>query len=568
MKPLSCALSWRAPAVACFVLGQIGVTWAQSGTPVQQARDAAAQSSPAALAAAQPAAAPAFDVLEFAVEGNTVLSDEQIERAVMPYLGEGRNFAAVESARAALEKAYQDAGYLTVFVDVPEQEVSQGVVTLRVLEGRVERLSVSGSRYFDQGYIRSRVPELAEGKVPNFNVVQAQLADVNRTDDRRVQPVLRPGREPNSAEVELKVTDQLPVHGTVELNNNHGQYNKPWRLMASARYDNLFQRDHSLQLMAMTAPANPSESRALGLTYTVPMSGGDSWVASALWSDSQLEALGAAQILGRGTVIGLKHQWALPSTPSSSHALELGVDYKNMKERTLVGSDQLSTPLRYMPFTLSYMGSWVQEDGAVTTWNPMLVFGVASVLQRDIDCGFGMEDQFACKREGADGGFAYLRFDVRHNQPVGRWRVDGRVAGQVATQALVGGEQYALGGADSVRGYLSAEVVGDHGLMASVQVSSPNLVPGERAGAAEAGWLPAWLQEAQLYAFLDAGRVQIINPSAAQSPRQSLGAMGAGIKLRAAKSWTLQTDVARAFKSASVTHSGDKRVHVRLSSDF
>ncbi|TNY02666.1 ShlB/FhaC/HecB family hemolysin secretion/activation protein, partial [Escherichia coli] len=62
----------------------------------------------------------------------------------------------------------------------------------------MEKLYVTGSRYFDQGRIRAVASELAEGQVPNFNVVQQQVAALSQTPERRVQPVLRPGREPGT----------------------------------------------------------------------------------------------------------------------------------------------------------------------------------------------------------------------------------------------------------------------------------------------------------------------------------------------------------------------------------
>lgn len=565
MKPLSSAPQRRAQVVACFVLGLASGVQAQVGANSTQANEPARQATPPVSASEAPT--PSFDVLEFVVEGNTVLSDAAIEKAVTPFLGEGKTFAAVEGARAALEKAYQDAGYLTVFVDLPEQEVGQGLITLKVQEGRVERLAVSGSRYYSQGYIRARVPELAEGKVPNFNVVQAQLADVNRTDDRRVQPVLRPGRTPNSAEVELKVTDQAPVHANVELNNNHSQFNKPWRLMASARYDNLFQQDHSMQLVAITNPQNPSQSKAFGLSYMIPESGGDGWQAVALWSDSQLEAFSSVSILGRGQIFGLKRQWGLPVNGGLTHALTFGADYKNMKERVVVGSDQVASPIRYMPFTLGYNGSWTQEDSAVTTFNNNFVFGVASLFQHEVDCGFGPQDQFACKRDGADGGFAYLRADWRHSQPIGKWNLGVRFAGQLASQPVVGVEQYAIGGADSIRGYLTSEAVGDHGVMASLQLTTPNLSPAAKLSEGEES-LWRSLDELNAYAFVDAGQVGVIRSSVGEASHQTLAAVGVGFKLKANKTWVLNTDVAKALRAGTATRVNDKRVHVRLSADF
>ena len=47
-----------------------------------------------------------LDILEFVVEGNTVLPSADIERALMPYLGPNRHFKDVEAARKALEDVY------------------------------------------------------------------------------------------------------------------------------------------------------------------------------------------------------------------------------------------------------------------------------------------------------------------------------------------------------------------------------------------------------------------------------------------------------------------------------
>src|SRR5262245_8674753 len=96
---------------------------------------------PAALDAAQKDAAneegaaeseekPKFDIFEYQISGNTVLPTLAIEKAVYPFLGPGKSIDDVQKAREALEKAYQSAGYLTVFVDIPEQTVEGGIVRL------------------------------------------------------------------------------------------------------------------------------------------------------------------------------------------------------------------------------------------------------------------------------------------------------------------------------------------------------------------------------------------------------------------------------------------------------
>ena len=118
-----------------------------------------------------------------------------MERTVYPLLGPGKTVADVEQARVALEQAYRTAGYPTVFVNLPEQDVGSGVVLLTVTEGRVGRLSVTGSRYFSNGWIRDQVPAAAPGRVPRLSEFQRQLTLVNaRSPDRTLTPVLRPGQ--------------------------------------------------------------------------------------------------------------------------------------------------------------------------------------------------------------------------------------------------------------------------------------------------------------------------------------------------------------------------------------
>ena len=158
-----------------------------------------------------------FDLLELRVKGNTLIEKKQLERTVYPFLGLKKSVDTVEEARAALEKLYQTQGYQTVSVDIPEQDVQNGTVYLQVVEGKVSRLRVKDSRYFSLGKIKAGVPELAEGKVPNFPKMQQQLTALGgQSSDRKIQPILRAGDTPGTLEVDLKVKDSLPFHGKVE----------------------------------------------------------------------------------------------------------------------------------------------------------------------------------------------------------------------------------------------------------------------------------------------------------------------------------------------------------------
>lgn len=83
------------------------------------------------------------DVNEYFVRGNTVLDARTIEEAVYPFLGPQKYLADIEGARDALQKAYQANGYQSVFVELPEQKVEDGIVYLQVSETKVGRVRVA-----------------------------------------------------------------------------------------------------------------------------------------------------------------------------------------------------------------------------------------------------------------------------------------------------------------------------------------------------------------------------------------------------------------------------------------
>ncbi|MBU1425962.1 MAG: ShlB/FhaC/HecB family hemolysin secretion/activation protein, partial [Gammaproteobacteria bacterium] len=301
----------------------------------------ATQAEPAAPVAPAEPVAPAkknsFNVMEYRIEGNKMLSATRIEEAVYPYLGEDKTIADVEAARSALEKVYREAGYLTVLVGIPEQTIKNGIVRLSVAEGSVEKVRVVGSRYYDLGRILSKVPELGQDSVPYFPGMQKQMGEANRAPGLSVTPVLRQGMTPGKIAVDLRVEDKLPLHGSLELNNYAGPNTKPLRLSAMLRYDNLWQKEHSVSLQYQTTPQQWDQVRVLMGTYLMPLSGGDQLAMYAVSSNSKVAAVGDMTMLGKGKIYGAR--WVLPLQPGKSfyHSMTLGVDYKDFKDDQNVG---------------------------------------------------------------------------------------------------------------------------------------------------------------------------------------------------------------------------------------
>ena len=490
-----------------------------------------------------------FDVWEYRIGGNTLLDVQLVEKTVYPLLGADRTIDDVEAARAALEKVYRDAGYPTVLVNIPEQSVDDGVVRLEVLEGRVDRLRITGSRYFSLARIRAQVPSLAPGVIPDLASAQAQLNALNRRSaDRAVMPVLRPGRTPGTVEVELRVKDQFPLHGSLELNDRYSISTTRLRLNAALRYDNLWQKEHSVSLQYQTSPEDMDEVQVWVGSYVARAgNSGNILALYAVHSESDTATVGTLAVIGQGEIYGARGILPLRGTQRYTHSLTLGVDFKDFNESILLqGADALNTPISYVPWSIQYGGTRFGEE-AQTRFSAGVTFGIR---------GLGNDaDEFDNKRFGARPNFIYLRAGLERDQPLFLgMRLSGKLEGQLADSPLVSNEQFSAGGAESVRGYHESERLGDDAVFARLELSRP-LAPFR------------WVEELRPFLFAEGAALRLKDPLPEQADRHELASAGAGLRLRA-KRLSAALDWAHPFEATDQVARGDDRVHFSIEYAF
>lgn len=540
---------WRAVCVAMIGLGTGGAL-AQSAqsAPADGAQPAAAQATQAA-----PQPERAVDISEYVVRGNTVLDVRTIERAVTPYLGPSRTLKDIESARDALLAAYQAKGFQSVYVELPEQQVTSGVVYLQVSETRVGRVRVVGAEYQSPREVREQVPALAEGQVPDFTQAQAELTELNKTGKRQVMPLVRQGTLPGTMDVDLKVEDSSPWRGSVGLNNDYSPDTKELRALASIGHDNLWQLGHSASLSFFGAPQDLNQTQVFSGSYIAPIRGTNWGVeVSGYLSDSNVATVGGTSVLGKGHSVGLRGTYTVPNTGDWYHALSLGVDFKDNKETTRLGTSGDTVPLKYAPITLSYTG-FTQTTRGQYGLNMALVAGTRSFL------GYGSDwKEFDYKRYKASPSFLLLKGDTN-----GTWNFAGnaqlawRLAGQITDSPLVSSEQIAAGGMNSVRGYLAAETTGDYGVVGSVEMRTPPL---DFFGGTVSDW--------RVYAFADAGQLRLRDPLPEQESRFSLASVGIGTSFRLARYVNGRLDLGFPLKDGPRTDRGDPRLNFSVTASY
>lgn len=493
-----------------------------------------------------------FPVLEYRVVGNTVLPSLAIEQAVYDHLGPGRTSDDVERARAALEEAYNKAGYPTVSVELPQQRVTGGIVTLRVVERPVGRLRVTGAQYFLPSQVRREAPALAPGTVPNMAAVQRDIVALNRLPDRRVTPELKPGTAPNTVDVDLEVQDKLPLHASLEFNNRRSANTSPTRVAGTVRYDNLWQRGDSVSLAFQTAPQNTTDSTVFSGSYLHRLGGtsGASILASAIASNSNVGTVGGTSVLGRGTIFGLRGLLPLGTSPGFSHTALIGVDRKSFLQNIALGNTSNEYPITYYPISATWQGTINRERS--TTQLGATVTAALSGIGSDLQ-------EYQLVRAFSSPSWAHLRLDGSHLQ---RFENDLQfwlsMHSQLSPYSLISNEQLPGGGLDSVRGYLEVEALGDYGLTGQMELRSPSF----------AHLLGPRVDELRAHIFLDGGVLALNQPLPQQIARYGLMSAGAGTRFRLFDRLNGQLEGAAVLRDGPLTSAGSVRALFRLWSEF
>lgn len=418
-----------------------------------------------------------FDVHEYRVLGNTVLSNRQIEGVLYARLGDKKTLDDVEKARAALEDAYHSAGYATVFVDIPPQEVADGIVRLRVTEGRVRVRTISGARYFSEGKILEQLPATRPGQVPKLPELQRELNAVNtQTPDRTVVPVLKAGPEPGTMDLALNVNDHLPLHASLDVNNDYTPDTSSLRATASLSYNNLFNDLDSIAVMYTGTPQHTGQVSVANATYGfAPFAGGIRSSLSFTNSSSNTETIGTLGVLGKGQIYGARIGFPLVQLPGDTQALTLGIDYKHFRNTiSLQSTGAAIEPISYVNFSLGYAGSWQRSSQSgqplqVASFDVTGNFGPRGLANQTLN--------FDNSRFMARGNYAYLHADasIMTRLPLDM-QLQLRLSGQDTIDPLLVYEQMSITGSDGVRGYLSAEDLGDTAWKGTLQLDSTPLV--------------------------------------------------------------------------------------------
>ena len=444
------------------------------------------------------------------ITGNTVFSARELAKITKPYVNRQLTSEDLEALRQAITIHYIKKGYVNSGAIIPDQKIVNGVITLRVIEGKVDQIKVEGNKWFTDGYLQSR---LALGTGPPVNIAplqeRLQLLQQNQLLDR-LHAELKPGIRPGESMLKVTVEERQPVKVEAGFDN----YQSP-SVGAERGWLNIAHRNltgHG-DILSLTYGRSEGVIPQLDISYTIPVNAHDTTLSMRYRKndfDVVEEPFEPLDVESKSNIyqLSLRH----PFYRSLTQEFAMSLTGERLWNRTFL----LGEPFSFSPGA---------EDGESTVTAVRFSQEWAFRTQRQVvaarsrfSLGINALDATIHNPSIADGRFFSWLGQFQWARVFRPWDMQliFRTDLQLCNEPLLPLEQIAVGGRYSVRGYRENQMVRDEGLIASLESRIP-LIRNK-----------PWAEYLQLAPFLDFGKAW--NRGVPTPSPRSISSVGLGLR--------------------------------------
>ncbi|MDP1609879.1 MAG: ShlB/FhaC/HecB family hemolysin secretion/activation protein [Sulfuritalea sp.] len=196
-----------------------------------------------------------LEINGFRVTGLTVASEAEMTGALAAFVGPNKRFQDLLDAAAAVKRELAGRGYFLADVIVPEQKISDGVVELRVLEGRLGkvRLEVDADAPISRALLESYIGSLEEGELIRTGDVERALFQIHDLRGIVASSSFAPGATAGTADLTIKVRAGKKFDANLDFDANGSIYTGLHRVGGGVDGNGLFGYGELINLRASNA---------------------------------------------------------------------------------------------------------------------------------------------------------------------------------------------------------------------------------------------------------------------------------------------------------------------------
>ena len=408
--------------------------------------------------------------------GVTAYTRDQLAGLFRDDIGKTITFERFYAIARAIQDRYRKDGYILSFSYVPPQAVEDGVFTITVVEGFVERIQVGDVEGTLKDTLARALRPITEFKPLNVATLERYLLLANDLAGIKVTAVLRPSRTTRGATVLETKVRRTPFGGGASIDNRSSDFTGPWGSSVSAFANSLLGTGERLGL-TLSEAGGLKEKKAVAVNYRQPV-GYEGLLLDTAFSQTD-------------------------SKPGSTLA-EFSVETS-----TLEASTKLSYPvIRSRAQTLTLGGGFTYRDTAVDLLHQPFNRDRLRLLSAEVNYS----------NAEVWGGTARIVFGATQSLQILNATDPQSESTSRGDRPTPASEEFSLGGDGFGRAYNSGELSGEDGVGFSAELSR------------SLGIRRSYLRYLNGYGFYDIGKVWDRKSASSLGPADSLASTGAGLR--------------------------------------
>ena len=467
---------------------------------------------------------PVFELRSVRFSASELLSEQQLRDIVMPYLGQQVAHSQLMEIVEAVNRTYREAGVYTAVAVLPRQEVREGVVAIRLIEGKLGQIRFEGNEYTSETFLSQWMEQHRGQETVDMPRLQADILEFNRIHDERIRAELRRGE--SFGLTDIVVTVQEPERGFFQAFADNYGYQSSGRESLGFMY----RRQHFLSDgdRAIAYLSGSEGAQSLSLSYNRPLAG-SRWrlggSASVTRTDLTEGDFATSNVQGDSHRLGLESSWLAWSGERLWLNLLGAAGYTRSTTEIagVVFSDDA-----ILQGQLGAGLNWVGRNWQITG-RQMLAY---TDFDDKSDVGDARQNTEETLYNGSLTGYVRAGASGFYGLFLSAWQFSDDAQ-------LPGSLSFTLGGPGSVRGYLPSAASGDRGWYGQAEVHYD-------------GWRP-WNVSVEPYLFYDYGEAKSLDRRQDGAEdihvETALGAAGVGLAL-SGHLWSLSMNYAEPTKEA------------------
>ena len=458
-----------------------------------------------------------FFVKEIQIKGNSVLEAE-INQLKQPLENKKIAFEQLLQLRSQITQLYAENGYISSGAFIPNnQNVADGIVTIQVVEGELEGITITGLQRLRRSYVLSRIQRLAGKPLNQQRLEQAlQLLQIDPVIER-VNAELTAGSVPGNNILQVKITEAPAFHAGVTFANNQSP-------SVGSQQASIFVAHDNVLGFADKISAEYGITEGLDvydINYSIPFNALDGTVGVRFSnSDSRIieDDFNDLDIRSETETLSFNLRQPLVNTPDNELALGLAFDLR--RSQTFILDD--------IPFSFTEGPEEGESKLSVIRFSQ-------DWLQRNTKSVLAARSQFSVGIDAFDATVNDSGTDGRFFAWVGQFQwvqrlspriiMLAKVNTQLTGDSLLSAEKISIGGVDTVRGYRQNQIVTDSGIVGGIEARIPLL---------------SEVETLQLIPFFDIGTGW--NNRGENPDRQTLASLGLGLQWQPLRGLGLRAD--------------------------